>query len=106
MTSMTQPGPEPPPRVEGGKPAVEVERDDLRELLRAIVEALDVPDGAGRSPLLDRRSARIVEALRAVLTGKTPSPGIPWETAFLRMKTAEDRPVPYALTARTLGGDV
>ncbi|MGC9540228.1 hypothetical protein [Streptomyces sp. UG1] len=110
MTSMTQPDSAPPPRASGGQPAIEAERNDLRELLRAIVEALDVPDGPQRAPHLDRRSARIVAAGRAVLTGRTPAPQIPWETAFLRTKTAQDavvdRPVPYALTDRALGGDV
>lgn len=85
----------------GGKPAAEVERDDLNELLRAIVESLDVPVGHERAALLDRRAARVVTALRAVL-GDLPTAGIPWETSHLRAKTAVDmvfeNPVPYVLT--------
>ncbi|NUR04348.1 MAG: hypothetical protein HOY79_49945 [Streptomyces sp.] len=85
----------------GGKPAHEVERDDLNELLRAVVEALDVPGGPERAALLDRRAARVVTALRAVL-GELPSAGIPWETTHLRAKTVADmvfeKPVPYVLT--------
>ena len=90
----------------GGKPAAEVERDDLNELLRAIVEALDVADGPERAPLLGHRASRVVAVGHAILTGRTPASLIPEETAFLRTKTAEDavaeKPVPFVLTTKEL----
>lgn len=94
-------GTQPRAGLRGGKPAAEVERDDLNELLRTIVEVLDVPGGADRSALLDRRASLVVATLREVL-GDLPTASIPWETWHLRAKSAEDqvfeKPVPYVLT--------
>lgn len=95
--------PRPRARLRGGaRTDVEVERDDLRELLRAIVDSLDVPEGPEQASLLHRRAALIVSAGHAILSGRTPTPEIPWESAFLRRKAAEDasadKPVPFVLT--------
>lgn len=77
------------PRVEGGKSAPEVERDDLRDLLAAIRDALDVPPGNRRAATLDGRVLLVLGMVRDVLDGKVQVPYIPFETELLREKTAE-----------------
>lgn len=76
------------PRVIGGKSAVETERDDLRDLMAAIRDALDLPPGNQRPALLDGRVLLVLGTLRDVLDGKVPF--IPYETELLRQKVAED----------------
>lgn len=76
------------PRVSGGKTAAEAERDDLRDLLGAIRDALDLPPSAHRPALLDGRVLLVLGTVRDVLDGKVPL--IPFETELLRRKVAED----------------
>lgn len=76
------------PRSGGGKPAAEVENGDLRDLLAAIRDALDVPPGNRRPALLDGRVLLVLGTVRDVLDGKVPF--IPFETDLLRAKVAED----------------
>ncbi|WAZ20245.1 hypothetical protein STRCI_001346 [Streptomyces cinnabarinus] len=76
------------PRVVGGKPAAMVERDDLRDLLAAIRDALDVPPGPERSALLGDRALLVGGVLRDVLDG-TPAFDIPSETDYLRRTISE-----------------
>lgn len=76
------------PRVVGGKSAVEAERDDLRDLMAAIRDTLDLPPGHQRPALLDGRVLLVLGTLRDVLDGRAPF--IPFETDLLRRKVAED----------------
>ncbi|MER5909526.1 hypothetical protein ABT124_03220 [Streptomyces sp. NPDC001982] len=71
----------------GSKPAAEIERDDLRDLLRTVLEALDMPFDARRDALLNMRVISVVGTLRDVLGGKATN-GIPWETDYLRKDIA------------------
>lgn len=75
-------------RTNGGKSAIEVERDDLHDLLAAVRDALDLPPGHRRPALLDARVLLVLGTLRDVLDGKVPY--IPFETDLLRRKVAED----------------
>ncbi|MFD1656930.1 hypothetical protein ACFSL4_01445 [Streptomyces caeni] len=76
------------PRTNGGKSAIEVERDDLRDLLAAVRDALDLPPGHRRPALLDGRVLLVLGTLRDVRDGKAAF--IPYETDLLRRKVAED----------------
>ncbi|CBG73065.1 hypothetical protein SCAB_60461 [Streptomyces scabiei 87.22] len=76
------------PRSGGGKHAAEVENSDLRDLLAAIRDALDIPPGNRRPALLDARVLLVLGSVRDVLDGKVPL--IPFETEMLRSKLAED----------------
>ncbi|MFB7596949.1 hypothetical protein [Streptomyces sp. NPDC056160] len=82
--------------VRGGKTAVEVERDDLRDLLAVIHDALDLPPGIRRPVLLDGRVLLVLGTLRDVLTGKVTPPLISFEIELLRRNIAE---------AQSEGGD-
>lgn len=77
------------PRPPGGQDAVEAERDNLLDLLRAVRDALDVPLGNRREAMLDDRVLLVHGTLRDILNGQAPM-GIPWETDLLRRKVAED----------------
>ncbi|MFD7793555.1 hypothetical protein [Streptomyces sp. NPDC059759] len=66
----------------------EVERDDLRDLLAVIRDALDIPANPRREELLSARTLLISGTLRDVLDG-TPVMGIPWETDLLRRMVRE-----------------
>lgn len=74
----------------GGKTAIEAERDDLRDLLAAIRDALDVPPGNRRQALIDGRVLLVLGTVRDVLDDKVRVPFIPFETDLLRRKVAED----------------
>jgi hypothetical protein len=76
------------PRGNGGKHAAEAERDDLRDLLAAIRDALDLPPGNRRPVLLDGRVLLVLGTVRDVLDGRVPL--IPFETDLLRRKIRED----------------
>ncbi|HEY6116295.1 MAG TPA: hypothetical protein VI172_10080 [Candidatus Dormibacteraeota bacterium] len=76
------------PRVTGGRNIAETERDDLRDLLAAIRDALDLPPGRQRAALLDGRVLLILGTVRDVLDGRAAY--IPFETDLLRRKVAED----------------
>ncbi|MEV7684522.1 hypothetical protein [Streptomyces bungoensis] len=78
------------PRSVGGKSAVEAERDDLRDLLAAIRDTLDLPPGVRRQALLDGRVLLVLGTVRDVLDDKVRVPFIPFETDLLRRKVAED----------------
>lgn len=71
------------PPISGGKSAAEVEVEDLRDLLAAIRDALDVPPGPQRAALLGDRVLLVGGVLRDVLDG-TPGLDIPWDTDYLR----------------------
>jgi hypothetical protein len=75
------------PRVTGGKSAPEAENHDLRDLLAAIRDALDVPPGPKRAAILGDRVLLVGGTIRDVLDGKVPY--IPFETDLLRRKTSE-----------------
>jgi hypothetical protein len=76
-------------RVSGGKSTAAAERDDLRDLLAAIRNALDLPPGPQRPVQLDARVLLILGVLRDVLDGRVKTPLIPFETETLRQKTSE-----------------
>lgn len=75
------------PRVSGDKTAAETERDDLRDLLAAVLETLTTPDTAPPDATLLLRVMAVRGTLRDVLDGNATL-GIPWETAYLRKETA------------------
>ncbi|MEV4033460.1 hypothetical protein [Streptomyces umbrinus] len=77
------------PRPPGGQDAVEAERDNLLDLLRAVRDALDVPLGNRRQAMLDDRVLLVHGTLRDVLDGQM-SMGVQWETDLLRRRVAED----------------
>lgn len=66
-----------------GRSPAEAERDDLRDLLTVIRDALDLPADHRREALLGARAMLISSTLRDVLDG-SPALGIPWETDLLR----------------------
>ncbi|MFI5973603.1 hypothetical protein [Streptomyces sp. NPDC051452] len=66
-----------------------IERNDLRDLLKAVRDALDVPPGHRRPTMLDSRALLVVGTLTDVLDGKA-SLGIAWETELIRQKVRED----------------
>ncbi|MCM1977194.1 hypothetical protein [Streptomyces sp. G1] len=74
-------------RVSGGKHAAEVERDDLRALLAAVRDALDVPPGPERRALLGDRALLVGGVLRDVLNGHALD--IEQETAYLRARISK-----------------
>jgi len=76
------------PRASGGTSAPEVENGDLRDLLAAIGDALDLPPGNRRPALLDGRVLLVLGAVRDVLDGRARF--IPYETELLRQKVSED----------------
>ncbi|WP_406128314.1 hypothetical protein OHQ89_42685 [Streptomyces canus] len=73
---------------------------DIRDLLAAVLEALDIPHPAtvGHTEVYDRirndRATHAVVALRSVLDVK-PLMGIAWTTAYLRERLAEHPPTGY-----------
>lgn len=75
--------------VTGGKSAAAAENSDLRDLLAAIRDALDVPPGPQRQALLGDRVLLVGGVLRDVLHG-TPGLDIPWETDYLRRSCTQD----------------
>lgn len=74
--------------------------DPVRDLLAAVLEALDLPnpatigDGATYDRLLNERAMHAAIALRSVLTDK-PLMDIAWTTAYLRERLAEHPPTGY-----------
>lgn len=74
--------------------------DDVRNLLTAVLEALDIPHPAtvGHSEVYgqirDERATHAVIALRSVLDEK-PLMGIEWTTAYLREQLANHPPTGY-----------
>ncbi|MFF0139752.1 hypothetical protein ACFYRN_25270 [Streptomyces sp. NPDC005227] len=75
-------------RTPSGRTPAEVERDDLRALLFAVREALDLPHGPQRDAYLSARASLVCGALRDVLTDTTVL-GIVWETDLLRRMVRE-----------------
>jgi uncharacterized protein (UPF0261 family) len=75
------------PRVHGGKSTAETERDDLRDLLAAVLEALDLPADPRRDITALMRIGAVTGTLRDVLNGDATN-GIPWETDYLRKEIA------------------
>lgn len=76
-------------RVSGGRTTAEAERDDLRELLAAVGDALDLPAGPQRPALLGDRALLVLGTIRDVLDGRVRAPFIPFETEQLRLKLSE-----------------
>ncbi|MFF3884118.1 hypothetical protein [Streptomyces sp. NPDC001914] len=72
----------------------EAERDDLRDLLTVIRDALDLPADHRREALLSARVMLISGTLRDVLDG-SPLMGISWETDLLR-RLIEEAGGPHA----------
>ncbi|MET7711028.1 hypothetical protein [Streptomyces sp. NPDC005407] len=73
--------------------------DDVRDLLAAVLEALDIPhpatvgDGEVHDRLLADRAMHAVIALRSTLDGHPL--GIEWTTQYLRERLAEHPPTGY-----------
>lgn len=73
---------------------------DVRGLLAAVLEALDIPhpatvgDGEVYSRIRDDRATHAVVALRSVLDDK-PLMGIDWTAAYLREQLASHPPTGY-----------
>ncbi|MGW0574803.1 hypothetical protein ACWD25_02305 [Streptomyces sp. NPDC002920] len=78
------------PGVARGKTTAETERDDLRDLLAAIRDALTLPPSPQRPLVLGDRALLVVGTIRDVLDGQVKVPLIPFETEALRQKTRED----------------
>ena len=74
--------------------------DDVRGLLAAILEALDIPapatigDTAAHDRILNERAMHAKIALRSVLEDAAPL-GIEWTTTYLRERLAEHQPTGY-----------
>ncbi|MFI1767455.1 hypothetical protein ACH41H_36150 [Streptomyces sp. NPDC020800] len=66
-----------------------VQRDDLRDLLKAVRDALDIPPGNRRPALLDSRALLVLGTLNDVLNDRACL-GIAWETEIIRQKVRED----------------
>ncbi|MGP4085428.1 hypothetical protein [Streptomyces sp. KR55] len=75
------------PRVGGGQSPAEAERNDLRDLLAAVLEALDMPFDPMRDLTAMLRIGAVTGTLRDVLNGSATN-GIPWETDYLRKEIA------------------
>jgi hypothetical protein len=74
------------PRPIGGKSASQAENGDLRDLLAAIRDALDVPHAPDQAAVLEDRALLVCGTIRDALDGKAPY--IPFETQLLREKLA------------------
>ncbi|MFF7966689.1 hypothetical protein ACFZC3_15145 [Streptomyces sp. NPDC007903] len=85
--------PHPPAALGGSTPVREeparADAAELRNLLGAIRDALDVPHGFRREALLDSRISTVRAALDEVLDGR-PIFGIAYEAALIRQSIAED----------------
>ncbi|MGW1961732.1 hypothetical protein ACWCPD_15820 [Streptomyces sp. NPDC001935] len=77
-----------PGREMHGRTPAEAERDDLRDLLTVIRDALDLPADHRREAILSARAMLISGTLRDVLDG-SPLMGIPWEIDLLRRQIHE-----------------
>jgi hypothetical protein len=79
--------------------------DGIRELLTAVLEALDIPhpattgDAAVYGRIRDDRATHVVVALRSVLDDK-PLMGIEWTTAYLREQLAKHPAAGYVTVAQ------
>lgn len=77
------------PRVTG-RPAAETEAANLRGLLAAVRDALDLPPGHRRDAVLGRRVQLVLTALGDVLDGTVPPQLLAFETDDLRHALAKD----------------
>ncbi|WP_180685313.1 hypothetical protein [Streptomyces gossypiisoli] len=79
--------------------------DDIRDLLAAVLEALDIPHPAttGGAEVYDQvrndRATHVVVALRSVLDDK-PLMGVEWTTAYLREQLAKHPATGYVTVAQ------
>jgi hypothetical protein len=79
--------------------------DDIRDLLTAVLEALDIPHPAtvGHTEVYarirDERATHAVVALRSILDNK-PLMDAEWTAAYLRERLAEHPPVGYVTVAQ------
>ncbi|MFH8799675.1 hypothetical protein ACH4F6_08785 [Streptomyces sp. NPDC017936] len=79
--------------------------DDIRGLLAAVLEALDIPHpaAAGGEKVYDRirndRATHVVVALRSVLDDK-PLMDVEWTTAYLREQLAKHPATGYVTVAQ------
>ncbi|QKV93204.1 hypothetical protein HUT19_16760 [Streptomyces sp. NA02950] len=75
--------------------------EEVAALLRAVVEALDIPapatvgDAERFRAVLDERAMRVVVTLTTVLDGPTGIGAAKWAAAYLRKKLAEHPPTGY-----------
>lgn len=73
--------------------------DPVRELLTAVLEAMDIPhaatigDAEVRDQIVKTRTMHAVLAIRSALTGSPV--GIQWTTEYLRERLAEEPPTGY-----------
>lgn len=70
-------------------------REELRDALLAVREALGIPHAATvgdqevRDQILTERAGHALVMLNAILDGEHPAPDIPWSVAYLRARLAE-----------------
>ncbi|AEM88316.1 hypothetical protein [Streptomyces violaceusniger] len=75
--------------------------EDVADLLRAVLEALDIPypatigDSDVHARILGDRVMHTVIALHGALDDEGPDLGIEWTTAYLRKRLAERPPTGY-----------
>lgn len=84
--------------------------EPVADLLRAVLEALDIPhpatfgDNEQHARVLADRAMHTVIALEGVLDREVPGLGIEWTTAYLREKLAEHPPTGYRAVSKTRPG--